>query len=771
MSIYDQLTGAAQNYQDFRKRGGFTPQLYGILENIGDAASQFLSPRGRQAAMNMVEVGDMLNPVGDTLDAMQMSGEGDYVGAMVNVAGLAIPAGIVRLYGPQTALAAAKAIQETLTGTGDSMAQVGSDVYEKFIERMNQPGPGPEVVGSNLGNILYKGQEPLPQSMDNLSAALDKEPALANMLPFVTPEEAAIITPRNVQNVEASYRAFNPNELVAAAVAGNPKLGWYYETSKALDTIFGEDTRRFATLLAAMSPQTSVEMNLKNAVRTFANWEKAGRPKDKNEILDIMGRSVLGSKGKDSVLDAWKNNSVSALSAPEGTPGEAFRLSGPKVDNFGFAVSGDLDRFTNDAWQANLTGVPQDMFSRSSGPLPGYSPGYIGASAAGRQAADLMSGILGEKIMPSEVQETGWSFGKALYEQMKEGMADTSTLNTKGMSAREIVEAGALNEGRISDVPDFATLLQVDEYGAPLREIGYGSSIDEAARRTGQLGARDLSAARDRSGELAVAGRLDTLYNHRQRVSAAEPFRFGAIGAKFSDQSGNRLFAPYRKPSGQSVPLSFGAEGREIAPTEGYTEFLSKVAGSSSPVMYQLKADSPSRAAFVEKMREAQATHGVIGKSVDVYDAKDYKGYKLFATQNGEAGFAIAPDGELSSAVSARGSGITGFSDAVLAAGVQNGARWLQAFDTVLPEKYSQFGFKPVARIKFSKEFFVEEHGEEALEEFMKINKNFNGGMPDLVFMAYDPKFKNTVANNVGGQFTDDYDKAVNAAKKAAKVK
>jgi len=47
------------------------------------------------------------------------------------------------------------------------------------------------------------------------------------------------------------------------------------------------------------------------------------------------------------------------------------------------------------------------------------------------------------------------------------------------------------------------------------------------------------------------------VYNHRQRVSAAEPFRFGAIGAKFSDQSGNRLFAPYRKPSGRSVPLSF----------------------------------------------------------------------------------------------------------------------------------------------------------------------------------------------------------------------
>ena len=56
------------------------------------------------------------------------------------------------------------------------------------------------------------------------------------------------------------------------------------------------------------------------------------------------------------------------------------------------------------------------------------------------------------------------------------------------------------------------------------------------------------------------------------------------------------------------------------------------------------------------------------------------------------------------------------------------------------------------------------------LQEFIKIHKRFNGGRPDLVFMAYDPKFKNTVANNVGGQFTDDYDKAKKSVKKAAGV-
>ena len=150
MSIYDQLTG-------FVNRGPQRTQaLYGILENIGDTASQFLSPRGRQAAMNMVEVGDMVNPVAGQYRAGQDFAQGDYVGAMTEVAGVLMPAAIVAKYGPQTALAAGKAIQETLTGTGDSLGQVGSDVYEKFIERMNQPGEMP-VVGTNFGNIGHNG--------------------------------------------------------------------------------------------------------------------------------------------------------------------------------------------------------------------------------------------------------------------------------------------------------------------------------------------------------------------------------------------------------------------------------------------------------------------------------------------------------------------------------------------------------------------------------------------------------------------------------------
>ena len=62
-------------------------------------------------------------------------------------------------------------------------------------------------------------------------------------------------------------------------------------------------------------------------------------------------------------------------------------------------------------------------------------------------------------------------------------------------------------------------------------------------------------------------------------------------------------------------------------------------------------------------MKNNQASRGIIGKSVDIYSANQYKGYKLFNTSDGKAGFAIAPDGELASVVAEKGSH-GGFSDA-----------------------------------------------------------------------------------------------------------
>jgi len=739
---------------------GRTRALYGLLDTIGQSVSQFVPPNLRPQVMSGANVLDMVNPVANMRRAGTDLSQGNFGSAFIEVAGVAIPAGIVAKYGAKTALDAAKYLSETLALTSGGMRELGESAYEEVITRLNQPGEVPDM-GSNLGNVLFRGQEPLPGTSDQISQAVDKVPEMENILQYLSPEEAATVTTRTAPTLEAAFRATNPNELISAAVEGAPKLGWYKESGKALNTIFEDDTRRFASLLAALSPQTSVEMNLENAVNVWSNWTKAGRPKDPNEILEIMGRSVLGDKGTDSVLDAWKNNAIRTLSKPEGTPGDDFRLSGPKVDSFGYASSGDLDRYVNDAWMANLTGVPQDLFSRGSGKNnPGYSPGYLGSSAAGRQAAQKMSNILGEEIMPSEVQETAWSFGKALYEQMAEGMP------TGGPSATQIIQQGLLSPQRVTDVPDFATLLQQEKYGNPLREVGYGSVIDEAARLADPIGTRDISGAAISGGAENVARRLDSLYQHRQFVSAATPFRFGFGNNPAARGSGNLVLPSYGKPSGRSVPLSFGGSGRVIEPTQEFVSLVEKTRVQPQNFV-RLSADSPSRKAFVEKMTEAQNSRGILGKSVDVYKPTDYKGYQLYTTPDGSGGFAISKSGELSSVVSKKGATGIGFSDNVLAAGLQNGAKWLNAFDTVLPQKYARFGFKPVARIKFDEDFVREEWGDQAVDEFMQVNQHFNSGKPDLVFMVFDPNFTNTVANNVGGKIVDNYDKGLKAVDQA----
>ena len=320
MSIYEQLTGAAQNYQDFRKRGGFTPQLYGIIENIGDAASQFLSPRGRQAAMNLVEVGDMVNPVAGQYRAGQDFAQGDYVGAMTEVAGVLMPAAIVAKYGPQTALAAGKAIQETLTGTGDSLGQVGSDVYEAFIQRMNQPGEMP-AVGSNLGNF---GQNGGP-SMLNVSGDVSTVNMPEGSLPQYTgaapnrTEPYQRYRPKNttdrMQRLEAAVAdPDNPiNQVFDNYIEKGKDLAGpdWYNTEELRDwfvSTLGEKEgdaqwREYMELIGTTSTGAQVPQNIR-----MASFYRALSPKDRTAVAQIVKDEGITPKAAAARLGVTPKN-------------------------------------------------------------------------------------------------------------------------------------------------------------------------------------------------------------------------------------------------------------------------------------------------------------------------------------------------------------------------------------------------------------------------------------------------------------------------------
>ena len=138
--------------------------------------------------------------------------------------------------------------------------------------------------------------------------------------------------------------------------------------------------------------------------------------------------------------------------------------------------------------------------------------------------------------------------------------------------------------------------------------------------------------------------------------------------------------------------------------------------------------------------------------SVYVYDAEEYADMRLFTTENGKAGFALKGDDIVS--VFVRGDAkLKGSAASLMAHAVAQGGRRLDCFETRLPEVYAGAGFHPVARLKWNEDYAPEgwEH---------KTYAKYNGGRPDVVFMAYKPGTEDSEYKRGEGVEVDDYDDA-----------
>ena len=375
--------------------------------------------------------------------------------------------------------------------------------------------PSNEPVRGQTSRELQRAQrkELTEQQKEKLETLSTQFPNFGYSSKFMTPQEIGkvIANPEGVREMNHLLEILpRASELASVAKAGEAKKGWYRASTQALMDVFGDDAPRFASLLAAMSPQTSVEMNLLNALNTWKNWTAAGRPQSAKAINEIMGRSVLGNKGEESVLDAWKNNAHRALMASDSSK---ITLSGPKVDSFYRNLADDVYRVTNDAWMANGLGVNQGLFSGSPTAIqiargdPGLTPGYVGTSARLREAGQRAG------MFPAEAQETTWSLFMPLYEMQAE----------TGLPAREILQRGLLTPERVRGTPDFSTLLRDPKYSGILEEAGYGQQLQDM--RSHQWGdpRMNLSLSEQRDLDRAAA-RLEQLKGGRERESRAKVF-------------------------------------------------------------------------------------------------------------------------------------------------------------------------------------------------------------------------------------------------------
>ncbi len=310
-----------------------------------------------------------------------------------------------------------------------------------------------------------------------------------------------------------------PRELADVAIAGGAKQGWYEDSLEAIGNLFTnrpDDAKRFTALLASLSPQTSVESNLRNALNTWVEWERSGRPQGLRDIQKILSRSTEGADDIEKLLsmEAWWKNAARSLTAP--SLGDDFILSGPKVNSFYRNLIGHGDEVTNDTWMGYLMGVPQKVFGGSKdlgldqyGGITGKGPGYIAANALIRRAADMSN------MMPMNVQENTWSWTKALKELAEQPGRVVGNLEASGMPVPEMLQnmtpiespsgvidlltSGALSDEVIGATPAFGDLVRTPEFAGILTGGGYGSRLNAL-----QSYAKQFSSPLDR---LEAAGR------------------------------------------------------------------------------------------------------------------------------------------------------------------------------------------------------------------------------------------------------------------------
>lgn len=432
----------------------------------------------------------------------------------------------------------------------------------------------PNQVKSTMNNGDFDSSEndilamvAKPSRIDKL---MDQVPGLKRVAKHMLPDERAKLYKGNASTIVNIFENLpDPSEIASVAFAGRAKKGWYQRSAEALVDIFGiEDAPRFTALLAALSPQTSVENNAITALKVWTAWVRANRPPHADAIKRILAANVQGQNAEKSVLDAWINNSITSLSSPDPS---TVVLSGPKVDSFMQNLRGVTNAVTNDAWMANYANIDQKVFAKSGEKAPGKGPGYVAFSARVRAAAALLSKRTGVEWTPAEIQETVWSWAKTLTE-MAESKEETR-------SAVEIIEQSGLTAEQIAATPDFASLFAQGVYAEILKKGGYDV---ETAGSSGRSDVGDGRASDPASAEGSgvsqsthdtnirrAAQRLDALLAKRAeaRAIAAEAKRLGK-GKKVKGESGNRLapesesdldFTPMDQP-GDADPLAHLSE-------------------------------------------------------------------------------------------------------------------------------------------------------------------------------------------------------------------
>ena len=629
-------------------------------------------------------------------------------------------------------------------------------VKTALVRGLRALGVGKAFSMSDIDMILDKSEDLVRSGSQGLATAEafsiskeEKDEVRQFMTRYLSDEEAESLSSQGLESIK-DFLDHADGEIVkqiaAFAFEGEAKRGWYQETAQAIMTVFDDpytnDAQRFASLLAALSPQTSVESNLRNALKVWTAWVDQNRPQDRETLMQIMGENVEGSGTEKSVLDAWKNNAMRAL-----TKENPLELSGPKVGSFAKNVLGMMSEITNDTWMARAWGVLQKRFGGTGnakdehGGLSGKSPGYLAANALTRKTAEFLTQKTGQEWTPAEVQETVWSFVKSIWEERKSrGQYDSA------ITMVQLLNDGVISDEMIEDTPDFGTLFLSDEFRGIL-EKRYGKQLEKLEGQREDRGPTERSDRyHGQRGALERgARRLEQQYRDEQRAPGIWELRKKHLSPGDGGPAQERESGPYRRRNRRNAPGVLAT----YSPLPEVRDRL-KFLGASAPAFDEITSSEE----FLGAINDAKGSNK-FGSSVFVYEQGEYDSMRLFVTEDRKAGFALKGD-DVVSVFNHSASPYSQVSLPVMLTAVQLGGRRADAFDTVLPDLYAQAGFRVVARDAWNDEFAPPDWDKD-------LYSSFNNGEPDIVYLVYDPDFNDEYKRSKHGDRVGSWGEAVGA--------
>jgi hypothetical protein len=490
---------------------------------------QFMLPGGETAASVMKH--PLLQPTGRTIDGRKMLANDefrivhDYFGHVKEGVGFRADGefNAYRIHKPMYSALAQKALATETLGQ-NAYVNYGPNGAKNRTASAEETEYAPQKAGLLPDHVIKSADVP---AMEWAAAYAKKTANKVASTPeevqqhLTEQEQKQMLRGGATKRIMAAFKELpHTAEYAAAALAGKAKRGWYKDSAEAITNVFGADAPRFTALLAAMSPQTSVQMNFHNALRTFVNWDRAGRPgapgssiqgeAAEKAIRDIMEQSSLKnpkSRSKSNVLDAWFNNSVKALTDKDPENLNKLLLSGPKVHSFYHNLMGNVHEVTNDAWMASFAKIDSGKLGGGKNNMgPGKSATYLAVSAKVREAAKMLSHMTGEQWTPREVQETVWSWAKTAYERAQK---DHKEMGSLGASIPELVKHGEITDDLIRATPAFHDLFGSADHAGFLAGSKYGENAARLAARARPTAAPSAPSKAEAAIRQALQPRLD----------------------------------------------------------------------------------------------------------------------------------------------------------------------------------------------------------------------------------------------------------------------